>query len=477
MDLDKLELSREEMRTLGYRVVDLLVDHFAEEDEASMGASPPRGELEERLREGLPEEGTDPHAVLDQVEEDVIPNTIRVDHPRFFGFVPSPNNFIGVLGDALASGFNVFSGTWISGAAAAQVELVVIDWLRELCGLPDTAKGLFTSGGSMANVTALAAARHAVLDDELDGAVAYCSDQTHQSVDRALRLLGFEPIQLRRLPSNDRFRLDPEALTDAIRADRAEGRRPFCVIANAGTTNTGAVDPLPALADAADAENLWLHVDGAYGAAAVICERGRARLAGLNRADSFTLDPHKWLFQPYEIGGVLVQDERHLRQAFRLEAEYLEDAIGEEEEVNFSAYGIQLTRSFRALKLWMTLKVFGRKHVATAVERGIARAEQAERLLRERPNWQVVTPAQMGVVTFRCVPEGCGEEEIDALNRRLAPALNEEGESFLTKTTLDGQPVLRLCPINPRTTAEDLRATINRLDALRRTLPVADGGT
>jgi glutamate/tyrosine decarboxylase-like PLP-dependent enzyme len=309
-----------------------------------------------------------------------------------------------------------------------------------------------------------------VLDDDTDGAVAYCSDQTHTSVDRALRLLGFGPDQLRRLPPDDQFRLDPDALTDAIAADRAEGRRPFCVIANAGTTNTGAVDPLPALADVADAEDLWLHVDGAYGAPAVVCERGRERLAGLDRADSLTMDPHKWLFQPFEIGGVLVRDERHLRRAFRMGAEYLEDAVGEADEVNFSAYGIQLTRSFRALKLWMTLKVFGRKHVAEAVRRGFERAEQAERLLRERSGWKIVTPAQMGIVTFRCVPDGATEAAGDALNRRLAPAISEEGEIFLTQTSLHGRPVLRLCPINPRTTEEDLRETIERLDQLHRTI-------
>jgi glutamate/tyrosine decarboxylase-like PLP-dependent enzyme len=471
MDRDSLQLSPDEMRSLGYRVVDLLVDHFADGDAGGTGRAPDRGEMEARLREPLPEEGADPHAVLDQVEADVLPNTMRVDHPRFFGFVPGPNNFIGVLADALAAGFNVFSGTWISGAAAAQVELVVIDWLRELCGLPDTAHGLFTSGGSMANVTALAAARHAVLDDDVTGAVAYCSDQTHTSVDRALRLLGFAPDQLRRLPPDDRFRLDPEVLREAIASDRAAGRHPFCVIANAGTTNTGAVDPLPALADVAAAEDLWLHVDGAYGAPAVMCGRGREALAGLDRVDSLTMDPHKWLFQPFEIGGALVRDEQHLRRAFRLEAEYLEDAVGADDEINFSAYGIQLTRSFRALKLWMTLKVFGRTHVAEAVRRGFERAEQADRLLRDRAEWTVVTPAQMGIVTFRCVPEGWSEEEVDALNRRLAPAISEEGEIFLTQTSLRGRPVLRLCPINPRTTAEDIRETIDRLDAIRSTIP------
>jgi len=473
MDRDALQLSSEEMRRLGYRVVDLIVDHFAEGDEGGLGRAPDRQEMEDRLREPLPEEGTDPDAVLDQVEHDILPNTIRVDHPRFFGFVPGPNNFVGVLADALAAGFNVFSGTWISGAAAAQVEMLVVDWLTALCGLPDSAGGLFTSGGSMANVMGLAAARHAVLDDETGDAVAYCSDQTHRSVDRALRLLGVGPDQLRRLPSDDRFRLDPARLAEAVAADRAAGRRPFCVIANAGTTNTGAVDPLPAVADTAAAEDLWLHVDGAYGAAAVVCERGREELAGLDRADSLTMDPHKWLFQPFEIGGVLVRDVHHLHRAFRLKAEYLEDAMGEHDEVNFSDYGIQLTRSFRALKLWMTLKVFGRTRVAAAVRRGFERAEQAERLLRDRPGWTVVTPAQMGIVTFRCTPEEWTSDAVDALNGRLAAALSAEGDVFLTKTTLDGRPVLRLCPINPRTTEEALRDTIDRLDELRQEMSVS----
>ncbi|WP_103030399.1 pyridoxal phosphate-dependent decarboxylase family protein [Salinibacter altiplanensis] len=467
MDRDRLDLSPDEMRTLGYRVVDLLVDHFAEGTDEPLGNAPSREKLEDHFREALPEKGTPPEDVLDRVEDEVLPNTMRVDHPRFFGFVPGPNNFVGVLADLLASGFNIFSGTWISGAAAAQIELVVIDWLRELCGLPDTGGGLFTSGGSMANVTALAAARHARLDDDVTGAVAYCSDQTHTSVDRALRLLGFRPDQLRRVPSDGRHRLDPSALRDAVAADRAAGRRPFCVIANAGTTNTGAVDPLPALADLVDAEDLWLHVDGAYGAPTVVCERGQKRLQGIERVDSLTMDPHKWLFQPFEIGGVLVRNKQHLRRAFRLEAEYLEDAVGAEDEVNFSASGIQLTRSFRALKLWMTLQVFGREHVATAVERGFERAEQAERLLRARPGWRVITPAQMGIITFRYAPDGWTPDQTDALTRRLVPAMNEDGGIFLTQTTLNDRPVLRLCPINPRTTSDDLRQTIARLDSLR----------
>ena len=466
---DDLQLSRDVMRQLGYRVVDHLVDHFEQLPEQSVGRTPDPSALEERLREPMPEKGADPFDVLEEVVRDVLPNTLHVDHPRFFGFVPSPNNFVGVLADALAAGFNVFAGTWISGAGAAQIELVTIDWLRARCGLPDTAGGLLTSGGSMANVTALATARHAKLDDRIEGAVAYCSDQTHSSVKRAFRLLGFAPDQLRRLPSDRQYRLDRDALRTAVADDRAAGRRPFCIVANAGTTNTGAVDPLPELAAYAREEDLWLHVDGAYGAAAVLSDRGQERLAGLGRAHSLSLDPHKWLFQPFEIGGVLVRDRTALRAAFQVHAEYLEDAQGEVEEVNFSDYGPQLTRSFRALKLWMTLKVFGRKRVAAAIRSGFERAEQVEAILRERPGWEVVTPADMGIVTFRRYPDGAADEQVDTLNQRLARSLTRGGTAMISTTRLDGRPVLRMCPINPRTTEADLVATIDRLEKLQCT--------
>jgi len=347
------------MRALGYRVIDMLVEHFETLPEKPVTRKADRASLEGRLRETLPEQGTDPLAVLDQVERDVFENIMHLDHPRFFAFVPSPSNFVGVMAEALAAGFNVFAGTWLEASGPAQIELVTVDWLRSACGLPVSAGGLFVSGGSMANITALAVARHRVLDDQIPGAVVYCSDQTHSSIERGLWVLGFGRHQLRKVPSDDRFRLDLSALRSAVEADRAAGRVPFCVVANAGTTNTGAVDPLPELADYCDREGLWLHVDGAYGAAAVLCKRGHATLEGLGRADSLSLDPHKWLFQPYEIGCVLVRDERWLRETFHILPEYLIDIEGQAGEVNFCDRGIQLTRGFRALKLWMSFKVFG----------------------------------------------------------------------------------------------------------------------
>jgi glutamate/tyrosine decarboxylase-like PLP-dependent enzyme len=285
------------MRRLGYRVVDLLVEHFAGMRDRSVGAKGAPEELMARLAGPPSEMPTDPYELLAHLEKEVFPNNLHVDHPRFFAFVPGPGNFVSTMADALAAGFNVFNGTWLGGSAAAAIELTVIDWFRGFCGFPETAGGLFVSGGSAANLTALHAARCAKLGDRIQGATIYFSDQTHYSVERALRVVGFSREQFRKIPSDDRFRLPLELLRETIRADKEAGLRPFCVIANAGTTYTGAVDPLSELADLCAAEGLWLHADGAYGAlATVICERGREKLVGLDCVDSLSLDPHKWLF-------------------------------------------------------------------------------------------------------------------------------------------------------------------------------------
>src|SRR5262245_17193273 len=244
MDKSKLELTSEEMRSLGYRIVDQIVEHFETLENKPVMRVSPRVELEAELREPLPEEPAPVDALFDQLQRAVWPNIGNVQHPRFFAFIPSPSNFVSVMADALAAGFNPFAGNWLEGSGPAQIELVTIDWLREMCGLPETAGGLFVSGGSMANLTALAAARLAMLSNRSDDAVIYFSDQTHNSIEKALRVLGFAREQIRALPSDENFRLPVESLRRATACDRAEGKRPFCVIANAGTTNTGAVDPL-----------------------------------------------------------------------------------------------------------------------------------------------------------------------------------------------------------------------------------------
>ncbi|HMB89726.1 MAG TPA: aminotransferase class I/II-fold pyridoxal phosphate-dependent enzyme, partial [Rhodothermales bacterium] len=332
------------------------------------------------------------------------------------------------------------------------------------------AGGLCVSGGSMANLTALAVARHARLADDMTGAVIYYSDQTHSSIDRGLRVLGFAPEQIRRLPSDEHFRLDLHALREAVRSDRATGRVPFCVVANAATTNTGAVDPFVELADFCHAENLWLHADGAYGVAGVLCKQGRTALAGLDRVDSLSLDPHKWLFQPYEIGCVLVRDRRLLRDTFHILPEYLLDTQGPDEEVNFADYGIQLTRSFRALKLWLSFKIFGVAAFREAVAHGFRLAEVAEQTLTKMPDWVLTSPAQMSIVSFRYAPAEQSAAAQDALNVEIVERMSADGFAMLSTTVLRDQTVIRLCPINPRTTEDEVHTTLHRLDAFAHTL-------
>jgi glutamate/tyrosine decarboxylase-like PLP-dependent enzyme len=456
---DTLDLGPAEMRAVGYRVVDRLVEHFATLSAKPVAITGSRADLESLLREPLPETGRDPAAVIERLTRHVFTNMCHVDHPRFFAFVPSPGNFVGAMADALVAGINPFVGTWLAGSGPAEIELVTVDWLRELCGMPETAGGLFVSGGSMANLTALVVAREQKLGDEIGRGTVYYSDQTHSSVDRALAVLGFRPRQLRRIASDEHYRLPLAALQNAVQDDRAAGMIPCCVIANAGTTNTGAVDPIPELATFCKEHGIWLHADGAYGAAAMLSARGRAALDGIGLADSLSLDPHKWLFQPFESGCVILRDRKLLRDTFRILPDYLQDAHHLREEVHFCDYGIQLTRGFRALKLWMSFQVFGAAAFRSAIDHGFELAEIAERRLREPGCWEILSPARMAIVAFRHAGD-------DALNARLAAELKASGYAFLSTTTLRGRTALRLCTINPRTTADDILETIDRLERL-----------
>ncbi|MCC6368469.1 MAG: aminotransferase class V-fold PLP-dependent enzyme [Bryobacterales bacterium] len=463
-----MKASAEEMRAAGYAAVDRVVAHCEALEGMAAWTGARRAELED-LELGIPDGPRPAAEVIAQVEQEILHYMARPAHPRFFAFVPGPGNFIGAVADFLAQGYNVFAGNWFAASGPAMAELRTIQWLAELVGFPQTAGGLFLSGGSLANFTALAVARDRILGEErLGDGVVYYSDQTHSSVERALRLLGFARRQLRKLPSDDDFRLPVALLRSAMEEDRRGGRRPCCVIANAGTTNTGAIDPLGELAAACRTEGVWLHVDGAYGAAAAICEEGRRLLAGIEEADSLTFDPHKWLFQPFDCGCVLLRDGSLLPRTFYSRPEYLKDVGDNAEEPNLFDYGPELTRPFRALKLWMTLQVFGADAMRQGVEHGLEMARYAESLVRKRKDWVIVTPAQMGMLSFRYEPAGISVERLDERNREIGKRITASGFAVVLSTELKGRTVLRMCPINPRTTEGDVRNTIRELDRLAR---------
>jgi aromatic-L-amino-acid/L-tryptophan decarboxylase len=453
----ELRLPPEEMRRLGHRVIDRIVDYCETVDELAPLRTGDPAALRAAIGGPPPQEPGDPDAALDALFDEVLPWAQNAIHPRFFARIGSPSNYVSALADAVASGFNLIGASWAGSSGPTTVELTVIDWLREICGMPEGTEGVLVSGGSVASLTALAAARTARLAGETAGAVVYLSDQTHASIARDLRVMGFGDEQIRVLESDAGFRLPVAAVASAVAADRAARRRPFAVVATAGTTNTGAVDPLPELADLAAREGLWLHVDGAYGAPAALCPEGRTVLAGIERADSLVLDPHKWLFQPYEVGAVLIRVPGMLQRTFSLTGEYLRDTFSS--EVNMRDRSLQLTRGARALKLWLSVRVFGLAAFREAVAHGIALAEHAEAVLRARPGWEIVTPAQLAVVCFT-------RRDDDAASSQIADAMVADGYAAPSTTVLRGRTVLRLCTINPRTTFEEIERTIERMEEL-----------
>lgn len=396
---------------------------------------------------------------------------IRMDHPRFYSFIPSPVSPYSWVGDVVSSAFNAFSGSRLQSSGPSSIEQGLIQWMASKAGLPPTAGGLTVSGGSMANFTAMVLARDRKLpsDRRLDG-VAYVSDQTHSSVAKGLRILGFDETQIQNIPTDDLFRMDVRALEEAIRRDRMAGRYPFVVIASAGTTNTGSIDPLNAIVDIGRREGLWVHVDGAYGASALLSKAHPDILDGLGGVDSMSWDAHKWLFQTYACGILLVRERKHLADSFATEAEYIRDAEEADDVPNFWNLGLELTRPARAMKLWFTLRVLGVDMIGQAIDHGISLAEYAEEQLRSRPCWQVMSSASLAIVTFRFAPPGKSDAEVDALNAAISQYVISNNLSGILTTKLRGRVVLRICCISPLTTTGIMQEVIQQLDDVSQKL-------
>ena len=479
-----LDLPATTMRRLGAQGVDMVIRHLEGFRRRSIGETASRTELEALLHEPAPVRGRAPLAVLRRLERDVLKHSLSTNHPRFYGFIPSGASFPGMLGDFLTSGFNIYSGVWIEAAGPSQIELTVIDWFRRWLGMPATAGGTMVSGGSVANLTALVVAREAMLErsDRRGRArtVLYASDQAHSSIERAARILDFPENRVRLLPADEQFRLCVASLDASIRRDRKRGLRPLCVVANGGSTNTGSVDRLPELARLCRHHKVWLHVDGAYGGFAVLTRRGREALRGIGRADSVTLDPHKWLCAPYEAGCLMVRDRRLLRRAFDVRPDYLQDTRLRKEDFNFSDYGIQLTRSCRALKIWLTLQIYGTRRIAASMDRALDLGARTARRLAASPTFEILAPPSLGVVCFRYIPEdlrrksssrtslpwrsAAQEQRLWRVNERVVRRIQERRWSFLTSTVLNSRYSLRLCILNHRTRWPDILDTLGEIE-------------
>lgn len=429
--------------------------------------------------EELPLEGASFDELLTTFRETIAPLSRQNAHPRMFGYVQAPGTAIAAFADLLASTLNANLTGWRSAPAAVEIERLTIDWIKQILGCETSAGGLFVSGGSMANFAAIAAARHAKAPEQFaaEGAQTlrqpmriYASGQTHHSVPKAATLLGIGHENVCTIAVDERFRLRPDDLVAQIENDLAAGRLPFCIVANAGTVNTGACDPLAEVRAVADRFNLWMHVDASYGGFAVMAPSARGMLAGVDQADSVALDPHKWLYLPVDCGCVIYRDPASARATFAHDAEYTR-IIGAEadEALAFWDYGPELSRRFRALKVWMLIKGVGVRALAESIENDLASARYLERLVAESPDFEMLAPVELSIFCLRYLPPGLergrDETEISTFNERLLVALQRDGSSYLSNATINGRFALRGCVMNYRTQLRDMEIL---LDDLRR---------
>ena len=395
-------------------------------------------------------------------------------HPRFFGYVASPSTPIGAYGDLIASALNANITCWRSGPAGTELERLTVRWLGSLIGYDVQAQGLLTSGGSMANMIALLIASRRKLSASRQGLwnsgppmTVYASEEVHMSIPKAADILGFGRDQVRVVACDDHQRMRVDSLRQKIEADVREGLRPFCVVASAGTVNTGVVDPLDEIASVAREFDLWFHVDGAYGVPGVLDERKKHLFGGLERADSVSLDPHKWLYVPVDAGCLLLRDSLAASAAFSTEdADYIKThGYSDEEAFAFWDYGVELSRRFRALKVWLTLQYYGTRRIAEAISDDISLAAYLGEVVSKADDFELLTPVELSICCFRYVPPGAREEELDRLNERIMERVQKGGRAYISNATVNGRFALRACITNFRTTKSDIEETVDAIRA------------
>lgn len=470
-----LDPSADEIREWGNSVVQLVASYLGDLRDRKVYREMSSSDIRDRLDPALPTEGADFDTLLKIFHEVIIPFSRQNAHPRMFGYVQSPGTPLAAFADLLASTLNANLTAWRSAPAAVEIERLTIDWVRQILGFNSEAGGLFVSGGSIANLAALAAARRTKVQS-LGRLCLYASSETHHSIAKAAALLGIGQENVRHIAVDESYKMRLDDLAAKIAADTAEGRQPFCVVANAGTVNTGAIDPLPEIREIAHRHQLWMHVDGSYGAFALLARSARGSLAGIEQADSVALDPHKWLYLPVDVGCVIYRDPGLARAAFAHEAEYTR-VIGAEADEAFAFwdYGPELSRRFRALKVWMLLKGVGLQSLGEAIENNLACARHLDSLVRASDDFEMAAPVALSIFCFRYLPPQLRialPQKIDAYNERLLIALQRDGSSYLSNATLGGRFALRGCVLNYRTTLRDMEMLLDDLRRVAKSLPV-----
>jgi aromatic-L-amino-acid decarboxylase len=466
-DTNPLELSASAREALGTAALTWVLRYFEEARDRRLYPAASAADIRAVLVEPLPRDPQPPADVLEQFAS-IAALGRNNGHPRMFGYVQSSGNFAGAIGDFLASALNQNVTSWRSAPSATTVEHLVIDWIRTLVGCAPLASGLLVGGGSAANAAALTVALRASTDVDIAArgvaalpapARIYASDRVHMSVAKAAALLGLGRDAIARIATDAEGRMRVDRLAECLDRDRKAGLHQVCVIANAGEVNAGAIDPLNAIADVCAERRLWLHIDGAYGGFAAAVPDLRQAFAGIDRADSLALDPHKWLFAPVDAGCLLVRDERHLRRAFAQGASYI-DVVADQDMSEFAFWdvGPELSRRFRALKIWFALKCHGAEAFVRTIERNVTLARELAGIIDGSDDFERLAPVPLGIVCFRHVPAGLEGDgaRLNDFNRRLMVEVQRDGSSYVSNAMVGDSFALRACIVNHRTTVRDV---------------------
>ena len=465
----------ESMRKLGHKMLDDMLDYMKTVRERPVWQHVP-DQVKAHFNSPVPKQPQPPEEIYEEFVEKVLPYPMGNIHPRFWGWIMGTGTVMGAFAELLAASMNTNTGGG-DNHIANHVEKQVIDWIKEMLRYPPSASGVLTSGCSAANIIGLTVARNAKAGFNLrrrglqcapKKMVLYASQEVHSSIQKAVELLGLGSEALRLLPVNDYFQIDLQKLKATITKDRENGYLPFCVVGAAGTTNTGGIDDLDALADLCQQENLWLHVDGAFGAWTTLAPRARNKVAGIERADSLALDLHKWMYMQYEIGCILVRHEQQHREAFALMPDYLAHGEGGRGLSGgdlpwFSDYDFQLSRGFRALKAWMSLKEHGSCKYARIIQQNIDQAFYLGELVKASPELELSAPVTLNVVCFRYVAPGMDGDALDELNKQIVIELQENGGAVLSGTVIKGKYVLRAANSNHRSCREDFDVLVREV--------------